>query len=93
MQLSEPLFELFVRWGLGAEVPSWLGGIAGACAQKAFSSQLLLLHEGEHVWSGFPSTLGEKQASVALLSKVYLRCTLFPRDSRPFQNAAVITWF
>ena len=31
------------------------GGIAGACAQKAFSCQLLLLQEGEHVWSGFPA--------------------------------------
>ena len=30
-------------------------GAAGACAQKAFSSQLLLLHEGEHIWSGFPA--------------------------------------
>ena len=30
------------------------GGIAWACSQKAFSYQLLLLHEGEHVWSGFP---------------------------------------
>ena len=29
------------------------GLIAGASAQKAFSWQLLLLHEGEHVWSGF----------------------------------------
>ena len=31
------------------------GGIAGAWAQKAFSYQLLLLHEAEHVWSGFPA--------------------------------------
>ena len=31
------------------------GGIVGACTQKAFSCQLLLLHEGEHVWSGYPA--------------------------------------
>ena len=53
MKLSEPRFEPWVRWGLRAEVPSWLGGIAGACAQKPFSCQVLLLHEGEEVWSGF----------------------------------------
>ena len=49
MQLSEPRFEPWVRWGLRAEVPIWLGGIAGACALKAFSCQLLLLPEGEHI--------------------------------------------
>ena len=27
--------------------------MAGACANKAFSSHIGLLHEGEHVWSGF----------------------------------------
>ena len=31
------------------------GWIAEACAKKAFSWQILLLHEGEHVWSGFPA--------------------------------------
>ena len=31
------------------------GFTAGASAQKAFSWQLLLLHEGEPVWSGFPA--------------------------------------
>ena len=31
------------------------GGIEGACAVKVFSCQLLLLPEGEHVWSGFPA--------------------------------------
>ena len=55
MQLSEPRFEPWVRWGLRAEDPSWLTGIAGACAQNAFSCQLLLLHEGEDIWSGFPA--------------------------------------
>ena len=29
--------------------------IVEACAKKAFSCQILLLHEGEHVWSGFPA--------------------------------------
>ena len=55
MQLSECRFEPWVRWGLRAEVESWFGGIAGACAQNAFSSQLLLFHEGEVIWSGFPA--------------------------------------
>ena len=37
-------------------VLSYMGGsrgIDGACAQNAFSFQLLLLHEGEHVGVGF----------------------------------------
>ena len=52
MQLSEPHFEPWVRWGLGAEFPSRLHVFVGASLQKAFSCQLLLLHEGENVWSG-----------------------------------------
>ena len=42
----------------GVSVLSFLagsGGIVGVCAQKAFSCQLLLLHEGEHVLSGSPA--------------------------------------
>ena len=31
------------------------GGMAGSWAQKAFSCQLLLLHEEINHWSGFPS--------------------------------------
>ena len=42
-----------MKWGLDDELPSWLWGIVWACAQNAFSYQLLLLHEGKHVWSGF----------------------------------------
>ena len=53
MQLSEPRFEPWVRWGLGAEFPSWLRVFARACVQNSFSGQLLLLHEGEPVGSGF----------------------------------------
>ena len=41
-----------LRCGLGAEVRSYLGRIKGAYAQKAFSCQLLLVQNGEHVWSG-----------------------------------------
>ena len=63
MQLSESRFEPWVRWGLRAEVASWFGGIAGACAQKAFSSQLLLLHEGEQMWSGFPAQENTSKAA------------------------------
>ena len=53
MQLPARSLEWSLRYGLGAEVPSYLCGIHGAYAQKAFSCQVLLLHEGEHVWSGF----------------------------------------
>ena len=63
MLLSDPRFEPWVRWGLRAEVPIWLGGIAGACAQKAFSSQLLLLHEGGHTWRAFPAQETTSKAS------------------------------
>ena len=52
MQLPEWSFELWVTWSLGAELPSWPRGDCWGCAQKAFSCQLLILHEGEHVWSG-----------------------------------------
>ena len=38
------------------------GRIAGACAQNAFSCQLLLLHQREDIWSGFP---GQKTTSKA----------------------------
>ena len=31
------------------------GRVAGACDQKAFFCKLLLRHEGQHVWSGFPA--------------------------------------
>ena len=55
MQLSEPRLEPWVRWGLNAELPSWLMGFAGASVQKAFSCQLLHRLKGEHVWSGFPA--------------------------------------
>ena len=55
MQLSEPRFEEWLRWGLRADFPSWLRGNATACIQMAFSCQPLLRHEGEHIWSGFPS--------------------------------------
>ena len=51
MQLPARSLERSLRYGLGAEVPSYLCGIHGAYAQKAFSCQVLLLHEGEHVWS------------------------------------------
>ena len=44
-----------LRCGLSAEVPSYLCRIDGAYAQKAFSCQLLLVQEGEHVWSGYPA--------------------------------------
>ena len=53
MQLPARSLERSLRYGLGAEVPSYLCGIHGAYAQKAFSGQPLLRHEGEHDRSGF----------------------------------------
>ena len=41
-----------MRWGLSAELQSLLQGFARASVQKAFSCQLLILHEEEHFWSG-----------------------------------------
>ena len=41
MQLLEWSLEQSLRCGLGAEVPSYLCGIDGAYAQKAFSCQVL----------------------------------------------------
>ena len=52
MQLPAWSLERSLRCGLGADVPSYLGGIDGAYAQKAFSCQHLLVHEGKNVWSG-----------------------------------------
>jgi hypothetical protein len=54
MQLPAWSLERSLRCCLSAEVRSYLYRIDGAYAQKAFSCQLLLLHEGEHVWSGYP---------------------------------------
>ena len=42
----------FLRLFLGAHQPSWKRDDVGACKNKAFSCQITLLHEGEHVWSG-----------------------------------------
>ena len=53
MQFPEARFGPSVQRGLGAERPSWLGGMAGDWAQKAFAHPILLPHEGEHVRSGF----------------------------------------
>ena len=53
MQVPELSLKALERCGLGVKPLSWLRGIAGACAQKPFSCQVLLLHEREEVWSGF----------------------------------------
>ena len=39
------------------------GWVAGACANKAFSCQISLLHEGEHVWSWFQAAETTNQAA------------------------------
>ena len=49
--------------------PSWIppelakSGIAGAWANQAFSCQISLLPEGEHVWSWFQATETTRQAA------------------------------
>ena len=53
VQLPEARFGSPLRRDFGAERPSWLGGMAGDWAQKAFAHPILLPHEGEHVRSGF----------------------------------------
>ena len=63
MQLPAWNLERIVRCGVSAEVPSWLRRGAGACAQKAFSYQLLVLHDGEHVWTGFPAQEATSKAT------------------------------
>ena len=55
MQLSEPRFEPWLRWGLGAEFPSWLREDCWGLRPEGIFLQLLLLHEGEPVGSGFPA--------------------------------------
>ena len=54
-QLPEPSFGPFLRWTFVLISLSGKWWIAEECAKKAFSWQILLLHEGEHVWSGFPA--------------------------------------
>ena len=47
-------------------VPS-LGGsgwVAGACANKAFSCQISLVHEGDHVWSWLQAADTNSQAAL-----------------------------
>ena len=46
-------------------VPSLAGSlwVAGACANKAFSCQISLLPEGEHVWGWFQSAETSSQAA------------------------------
>ena len=68
-----------------ASVLSSLAGpglIAGASAQKAFSWQLLLLHEGEHVWSGFPAQETTSKPAVPREQELAqtLRCPMENRE-------------
>ena len=51
VQLPEARFGSPLRRDFGAERPSWLGGMAGDWAQKAFAHPILFPHEGEPVWS------------------------------------------
>ena len=53
MQLPEDCFGLSVRWGLGAERPSWLRGHGWGLGAEGFARPILLPHEGEPVGSGF----------------------------------------
>ena len=55
MQLSEPRLEPWVRWGLGAEFPSWLRENCWGLRPEGIFRPTPLRHEGEHIWSGFPA--------------------------------------
>ena len=56
--------------------------IAEACAKKAFSWQILLLHEGEHVWSGFPAQETTSKPAVPREQEAVqtLRCPMENRE-------------
>ena len=56
MPLPEASLGPFVRWAQVLISLAGSGLIDGACANKAFRCQILLLHDGEHVWSGFEAT-------------------------------------
>ena len=53
MQLREARFVPFLRLALGGNPLASQRWIAGAWVNIAFSCQIRLVHEGEHVWSGF----------------------------------------
>ena len=53
MPLPEASLGPFVRWAQVLISLAGSGLIDGACANKAFRCQILLLHDGEHIWSGF----------------------------------------
>ena len=119
VQLSEPRFELSVRWRLGDELPSWLwGDCRGLHPEGIFlptpasprrrtglewipsSGYYHQSSRGQGargspdpLWPMLTRGLGEKKASIALLSKLHWGCGLFPEDSLPFQNAVLRTSF
>ena len=64
MQLLEGRFVPFCTWALGGSLPSWLRVRCGAFRYKAFSCQISLLPEGEHVWSWFQAAETTSQAAV-----------------------------
>ena len=55
IQHSEPRLEPWVRWGLGAEFPSWLRENCWGLRPEGIFRPTPLRHEGEHIWSGFPA--------------------------------------
>ena len=75
MQLPEASFVPFRRWALGALSLANLPWIAGDGKNKAFSCKMYLVHEGDHIWSGFqsmettrnPSVHREQEAAQTLL--------------------------
>ena len=58
------------------------GRVAGACDQKAFFCKLLLRHEGQHVWSGFPAQETTSKAAVPREQEAVqtLRCPMENRE-------------
>ena len=53
LQLPEDCFGPSVRWGHGAERPSWLRGHGWGLGAEGFPHPILINHEGEPVGSGF----------------------------------------
>jgi hypothetical protein len=114
MQLSEPRFEPWVRWGLHAEVPSWIwGDCTGPCPEGIFlptpasprcrTRLEWLFSSGDHqqssrakeargspnaLWPMESRELGEKKASVALLSKGVFALRIVPGGESTFPECS-----
>ena len=64
MQLLQASFVCFGDMPSVGPSLAGSGWVAGACAHKAFSCQIRLLHEGEHVWNWVQAAETTGQAAV-----------------------------